>query len=138
MSESRGGLAGWKRPLLIVLATAPLLVVAFSFFFMWQYEAAFDESTCPFVEGEIREVADGVRVREDFRTCQAGVEEHRWVLLRDGRAPRPIALRALDAQQWDGYAWTAGLEGRRVRVEIRNPGHEPRVFREPAADAGAP
>ena len=110
MSEETPKGPAWKRPLLILLATAPLLVVGFSFVHMWQYEAAFDESTCPFVEGETREVADGVRVREDARTCQPEVEQHRWVLLRDGREPQPIALRVLGAEDWNGYTWTASLE----------------------------
>lgn len=135
MSERRG-LAGWKRPLLIVLATAPLLVVAFSLFLMSRSELAFDEARCPYERGEERLVHAGVSVREDTRACAPGVEEHRWILLRDGEEPLELGRRRLDARYYRGYTWTAREERGRVSIEIRNPGQEPRVFREPAPDAG--
>ena len=56
--------------------------------FMAQNEAAFDEATCPYQVMETREVAEGVEVREDARRCQADVEEHRWVLLREEKVLR--------------------------------------------------
>lgn len=132
MSEKRG----WKRPLLIVLATAPLFVVAFSLFLMSRTELAFDEERCPYVRGEERLVREGVSVREDTRTCAPGVEEHRWVLLRQGEEPLELGRRRLDAQYYDGYTWTAREEHGRVTIEIQNPGQDPRTFREPAPDAG--
>lgn len=137
MSEERG-LAGWKRPILIVLATAPAVAIVAMLAFMARSEIAFDESRCPYVEGATRLVHEGVAVREDARECQPGVSEHRWVLLRDGEAPIELGRRRLDARYYeDGYAWSATDEQGRVSIEIRNPGQEPRVFREPAPDAGA-
>lgn len=140
--ESRG----WKRPLLIVLATAPLGVIALAFAFMARSEIAFDESRCPYGEdGEVRLVRQGVRVREDVRRCQEGVEEHRWVLLREGEPPVEIGRRRLDRPYFEGdYRWSAVEEDGRVRLEIENPGQPPRVFRErrdagvSAGDASAP
>lgn len=127
MSEARG----LKRPILIVLATAPLGILLLSMFMMARSELAFDEARCPFETGEVRVVSDGVSVREDARTCQEGVEEHRWVLMREGQEPREIARRRLEAAYFEGdYAWSASETDDNVEVEIRNPGQEPRVFHE--------
>ena len=122
---------GWKRPILIVLATLPIGLIAFIMLFMARSEMAFDEARCPFEQGELRLVREGVAVREDARTCQEGVEERRWVLLREGRAPHEIARRRMDAQYFEGdYGWSASDEDDNVVLTIRNPGQEPRVFRE--------
>lgn len=134
-SEPRG-LAGWKKPLLVVLATAPIALAVLIFVFMARYEAAFDESRCPYEEVEVRQLRAGLSVREDARVCQPGVEEHRWVVLREGYDPLEVALRPLREEDWEGYSWSAAEEEGRVRVEIRNPGHDPRVFREPPLDSG--
>lgn len=128
---------GWKRPILIVIATAPILVAVAAFVFMARTELAFDEASCPFVDGEARGVSEGVSVREDARECRDGVEEHRWVLLREGEAPVEIGRRRLESRYFEGtYAWSATEENGQVRIEIRNPGQEPRSFRERVADAG--
>lgn len=120
-----------KKALLVVLATAPIGIAIFAFAFMARSELAFDESTCPFSERATREVADGVRVREDERACQPGVEEHRWVVLRDGEDERTIGQRRLSAELYDEYAWTAELRNGQVRIEITDPSLEhPRVFNE--------
>ncbi len=134
----REGMGGWKRPLLIVLATAPILVAVGAFVFMARTELAFDDASCPYAEGETQHVRAGVSVREDARECLEGVEEHRWVLLREGEPPREIGRRRLESRYFEGsYAWTVTEEeGGRVRLEIRSPGQEPRVFRERAPDAG--
>lgn len=135
MSVARRRVSGWKRPLLIVVATAPIGVVLVLFAFMARYEAAFDESRCPYEASEVRVVRLGLEVREDVRTCQPGVEEHRWVVLREGFDPLEIGRRPLNAADYRGYSWTASEEEGRVHLEIRNPGHEPRVFREPPLDS---
>lgn len=122
---------GWKRPVLIVLATAPAVVAVGAFVFIVRTELAFDEARCPYVEGEARVLREGLSVREDARECQPGVEEHRWVVLREGEEPREIGRRRLESRYFeDDYAWSAREEEGRVRLEIRNPGQEPRVFRE--------
>ena len=133
-----GAKSSWKRPLLIVLATAPIGLAIFSFVFMARSELAFDESRCPYRNGSTRAIAPGVEVREDSRECEASVQEHRWVLLRAGRPSMEIGRRRLDSRFFgEGYQWLASMENDRVRLEIRNPGMDPRVFREPAPDAGS-
>ena len=129
---------GWKKPLLIALATAPIGFFVFSLIFMARYEAAFDETQCPFAESDRQQVSPAILVREDRRTCQPGVEERRWTLLRDGRQPLELGRRTLDASAYEGeYRWTAREDDeQRVRVEIHNVGHEMRAFREPAPDSG--
>jgi hypothetical protein len=133
--ESEPASRGWKRPLLIVLATAPVGVAVFAFAFMVHSEVAFDEDRCPYRTREERSVGDAVSVREEARACSDGVEEHRWVLLRDGDAPLELGRRRLVAELYQGYTWEAREENGRVRIEIRNPGQDPRVFREPGPDA---
>lgn len=147
MSEGRGR-GGWKRPLLFVLATAPIGLAVFSFVFMARSELAFDEARCPYREdGAERVIRPGLVVREDVRRCQDGVEEHRWVLMREGRAAQEIGRRRLESRFFAGaYRWTAeeelvvpdgGTEGELlVRLRIYNPGLDRRSFREPSADAG--
>lgn len=130
---------GWKQPILFVLATLPLGIIAFIMVFMARSEVAFDEARCPFEEGELRLVRQGVSVREDARRCQEGVEEHRWVLLRDGSAPHELARRRMDAEYFEGdYGWSASEEDGNVELRIRHPGQEePRIFRErPLAETG--
>jgi len=126
----------WKKPLLVVLALAPAVVLLGSMALMVRSEMAFDEATCPYEERELRRVTDGVEVREDARVCEEGVEEHRWVLLRRGQEPRPIALRRLEQSLYEDYRWTAELDDGLVRIEIHNPGQDMRVFNEPPPDAG--
>lgn len=121
----------WQRPILIVLATAPIGIIAFIMFFMMRSEWAFDEARCPFEEVELRLVHEAASMREDERACQEGVEEHRWVLLREGQAPHEIARRRMDAEYFRGaYAWTAADEGGNIVLTIRTPGQEERTFRE--------
>lgn len=128
---------GWKKPLLVVLATAPIGFAIFAFVFMAQYERAFDESRCPYEELETRAIAEGVAVREDRRVCQDDIEEHRWVILRDGRRELELGRRPLERHYYRGaYRWTAQESDGRVRIEIENPGLDMRAFREPHPDAG--
>lgn len=147
-------LTGWKRVVAIIVATAPIGIALFSFAFMARSERAFDESRCPYELVELREVEPEAReeeeeseaeeaelppifVREDAHTCEEGVEEHRWVLIREGEPEVPMGLRRLEAHLYEGYSWTASIEGGRVGISISNPGQEhPRVFREAAPDAG--
>ncbi len=128
-----------RKAVLVVIATAPIGLAIFSFIFMARSELAFDEATCPFVEREVRQVAEGIRVREEERTCQPGVEEHRWVVLRDGEPDYPIGQRRLSAEIYEDYSWSAELRGTHVRLEIDDGTLEfPRVFNERLPDAGVP
>jgi hypothetical protein len=126
-----------RRAVLVTLGVAPAVVAVFVFVFMARSEVAFDEATCPFVNGATRTVAEGVAVREDARRCQPEVEERRWVLLRDGEAPVPIGRRRLGTAMWgEGYAWEATIEEGRVHLLIRNPGQRERRFVEMVPDGG--
>lgn len=127
-----------QKPALVLLATAPIGILFFSFVFMARYEAAFDEETCPYVEVETRELSEGASMREDRRACQEGIEERRWVLMREGEAELELGRRPLDAESYAGdYSWTAAIDDEdRATVDIRNPGHEMRRFREPSPDSG--
>jgi hypothetical protein len=125
---------GWKRPVLIVLATAPIGVALLSFAIMAKSELAFDDERCPFVERETREVGGAV-IREEARSCEEDVEEHRWMLSRPGFATIELGRRRLAAHYYEGYSWTAREDESRVRIEITNPGLDMRAFREPGADA---
>jgi hypothetical protein len=139
VSAKRPFLRGWRRVVAIVLATAPIGVLVFVLIFVARTELAFDEERCPYVEGELRSVAAGVAIREDARVCQEDVEERRWVLLRERQPPLELGRRRLGTELWgEGYTWSAHVDDEgRVRVEIQNPSQPPRLFREPAADAGA-
>jgi hypothetical protein len=124
----RGGV---RRPILIVVALAPIVAIGFFFAFMARSEVAFDEERCPYgQDGEQRLVRPGVAVRRDARSCAEGVEEQRWVLLREGSLPVELGRRRLEARYFEGQTWSVSEEEGRVRLEIRNPGLEPRVFRE--------
>ncbi|MCB9593140.1 MAG: hypothetical protein H6719_10440 [Sandaracinaceae bacterium] len=128
---------GWKKAALVALATAPIGFAILAFVFMARSELAFDEATCPFEEREVRDVGPGVRVRDESRACQPGVEEHRWVVLRSGEEDLAIGQRRLDASMWRGYSWTAELREGHVRLEIRDQSQdEARVFNERLPDAG--
>lgn len=136
MSEKRSG-KPWLKPVLVTLALLPIAVLVYSMVLMQQNEAAFDEAVCGYEEVEVRDIAEGVRIREEGRTCQPGVEEHRWVLLRDGVEPEPIGLRRLDAQLYRDYRWEARIrDDDRVQLEIHNGDLDPRRFIEPHDDAG--
>jgi hypothetical protein len=126
---------GWKRPLLIALATAPIGLLAIIMIFIVRSEMAFDESRCPYRAREERTFREGTRVREDARTCQDGVEEHRWVLVRDGRPPLELGRRRLASRYYDNYRWSIVEREGRVRVEVHNRGVGPRAYGEPP-DAG--
>ncbi|MCA9604920.1 MAG: hypothetical protein KC619_04975 [Myxococcales bacterium] len=127
---------GWKKAALVVVATAPIGVAVFAFVFMAQSELAFDESTCPFEEREVRDVEEGIRVRDEARECQPGVVEHRWVVLREGEPDLAIGQRRLTAEMWQGSTWTAELREGHVRLEIHDRSQDQtRVFNE-HLDAG--
>lgn len=134
---SDAGPPRWRKPLLVLAAVAPIGVVLYIVAFQARYELAFDEENCPYVEVELREVGPGVTVREDRRSCLDGVEERRWVVHRSGHRPFELARRPLEAAAYgQGYAWDAEDDGTQVRVVVRNPGLEPRSFREPGPDSG--
>jgi hypothetical protein len=117
---------------LAVIAVAPaVILVLLIAAFVARSELAHDESTCPFEEVGRRDLGGGVIVIDEGRSCQEGVEEHRWVVHRGG-ATREIGRRRLmsDLYAEERYRWTATVDDGQVRIAIENDGTESARFRE--------
>jgi len=106
------GLAPKKRRALFIAArfaaAGMVLSVLGIFAFILRSERAHDEARCPFVAGEVRDVDPGVQVQEQWRSCQDGVQERRWLILRSGESPREFARRRLHAEAFEArtYEWS--------------------------------
>ena len=118
----------WALWLMLPGIAAPLLVFAF----IVMTEAAHDDASCPYRELTRRQLADGVSVVEDVRSCIEGVEEHRYTLLRGARS-QLLGERRFDAAAFAAgrYRWKAAItdEGE-VQVVIQNQGHADLLLRE--------
>ena len=112
-----------------VAAPAVILFILVSVF-VARTQYMHDEERCPFGPIAEREVADGIAVAEQARSCQDGVEEHRWLVRREGRPDREIGRRRLMTEAFADYDWTARLEGDWVHIHVRNDGVEDARFRE--------
>jgi hypothetical protein len=105
------------------------------FVFIARFGMAHDESRCPFREVETRRVATGLEVREEARRCLPEVEEHRWLVLREGGEPRELGrYPRRTAQPGQGLPWRARERDGRVIVTVTNVGRGDIVFREPPPD----
>lgn len=134
MSEPSRG----KRPhpALVLIAILPALLAIGVFIFVARYEIAHDDARCPFQEVRSAQVA-GATVREDSRRCLDDVEEHRWVVLREGFAETEIGRYPLEAAHFDeGFPWEVRAEEGRAVVAVTNPGRGEMIFREPIPDGG--
>lgn len=120
------------RWVLVVLGTLPALLSIAIFVFIARFQLAHDETRCPFHEVETRDVAPGLRVREDARRCLPEIEEHRWLVVRAGAEPLELGRFPLEAEQMErGFPWTAEVEDGRAVLTITNEGRGELVFREP-------
>lgn len=99
-------------------------------FFVARTEYMHDEDRCPFDLVEQRTVAAGIDVAEERRSCQPGVEEHRWLVRREGRPDREIGRRRLMEDGYQEYEWSAHMEGDWVHVSLSNAGVEDARYRE--------
>jgi hypothetical protein len=125
------------RWVLILIATLPAGIAIGIFFFIARFSMAHDETRCPFQQIETRVVSSSAIVREDSRQCLPEVEEHRWVLLRQGQREIELGRYPLESEQIErGFPWQATLEEGRVVVTVTNEGRGDIVFREPAPDGG--
>ncbi|MCS6856858.1 MAG: hypothetical protein NZM37_04020 [Sandaracinaceae bacterium] len=129
----------WYLPVIVVLGAAPALGALFVFGFIVRYSLAHDEKRCPFELLERREVAQGVWLREEKRRCLEDVEEHRWVVEREGKNRVELGrYPLLLANAAHGFRWEARIDGGNVVVEIDNQGkgkitlkekHEPNLHK---------
>jgi hypothetical protein len=115
----------WYLPIIVVLGAAPAVFSLYILYFITNYSMAHDEERCPYAHVETRDVAAGVRVREESRRCIDEVEEHRWLVER-GTAP----------QIEQGFPWQARIEEARVVITIENQGRGEIVLREPRPSDG--
>lgn len=125
----------------IGIAVAVPSVILFSLvaFFVARTEYMHDETRCPFHEVESRRVADtDARVLEESRTCQEGVEEHRWTVYRRDGSRRELGRRRLMDSHYEGYRWSVRSEDGSAVVEVRFEDVEDATFREapPSAQNG--
>jgi hypothetical protein len=125
----------WYVPVVVVIGAAPAVFAIGIFGFVMYTGWAHDEGRCPFHEVETRQLDGHAAVREDARHCIEQVEEHRWLVVRDGQAPNELGRMA---QEHVGTAvpWTARIEDDRVIIDVTN---EPRgvfTLREPFPDGG--
>lgn len=131
----------WLKWLAVALLAPGAILVVVVMFFLVRSELAHDEARCPFERVDSREVADGIAIVDEGRRCQDGVEEHRWVVVRDG-SRREIGRRRLDQRLFDARAYSYAAEIERetggVVVHVRNEGIAEQSFRErPRPDVSA-
>lgn len=115
-----------------IAVTAPIVIIFLMImYFVIQTEMAFDDADCPFNPVETRELDDGAVVREERRRCQEGVEEHRWLVERDGE-PDELGRRRLPTFRYEEgvYSWSVELGDRGAHVHVENEGVEPADFHE--------
>ena len=130
LDDRRRTILKWIGVAVVVPAIAAFVLIMI---FVARAELAFDESDCPFASVETRDVAPGVRVLDEARTCQEGIVEHRWIVERNG-ARREIGRRRLSADAYapDAYRFRVELPGGFVHLTIENDGVEGASFREDA------
>jgi hypothetical protein len=121
----------WAWWLMLPGTIAPLLILGFIVF----TERAHDPERCRFHDVARRELSAGLAVVEQMRSCVGDVEEHRYVLSRDGHA-RVLGERAFDKREFTPatYSWQAQVDAEgEVHVVVRNSGHGEIRFREGTA-----
>lgn len=104
-------------------------------FFVARTELAHNDPECAFgflVDQEVP--GTKLQIIEERRSCMTDVEEHRWMLTRDGEAPRELGRRRLDARFYapGKYSWHAEQTSDGVVLTIEHEGVEGASFREHA------
>lgn len=119
-------------PVAVFFGALPAVMALFIFAFIVRYGWAHDEDRCPFHPVETRTIDASVSVREDARRCIDEVEEHRWLVLRDGSDPLDLGRYPLEAELVEvGFPWEARVEDGRVVVDVTNEGRGTFTLREP-------
>lgn len=91
-----------------------------------------DETRCPYIPGETKEVAASIFVRDDHRNCMGSVEDHRYSVIRDGHE-KMLGGRRFDAKAFapGKYHWEAKISPQgEVSVNVHCDGHYDQSFRE--------
>lgn len=127
----RFALPRWSLLVIIPGVAGPVLILAF----ILRTEMAFDEEHCPYQDGELRQLAPGVAVREQLRRCLPDVEERRYVIERGG-ARKVLGRRRFAADAFGpGYGFDGGVsDAGEVQIRVHNPGHADQPFREGTAE----
>lgn len=123
----------WWLPVIVILGALPAVFALLIFGFIVRYSVAHDPETCPYQPGESRVLRDGVSVREDSRSCLDDVDDHRWVVLRDGYDELALGNLPLMGDA-EGFTWEARLEEDRVVVDVSIRDRGDLTFREPERD----
>lgn len=119
-------------PFAVFFGALPAVLALFIFGFIVRYGWAHDEDRCPWHDVETRALDGDVSVREDARRCLDEVEEHRWLVLRDGEEPLDLGRYPLEAALIEtGFPWTAHVEDGRVVIDVTNEGRGTFTLREP-------
>ncbi|MDQ3030826.1 MAG: hypothetical protein M3Y87_00250 [Myxococcota bacterium] len=120
----------------IAIAIFPAFAAIGIFLFIARFSMAHDEGRCPFSEVETRAAGERVSVREESRRCLPEIEEHRWIVVREGRPELELGRFPLESEQIEqGFPWVAVEEEGRAVVTVTNEGRGELVFREPPPDA---
>jgi uncharacterized protein involved in tolerance to divalent cations len=118
----------WALWLMLPGILAPLLVLVF----IVTSESAHDSDRCPYRELTRKELAAGVSVVEEVRSCIGDIEEHRYTLLRGTRV-HLLGERRFERAAFapDRYRWKASISDQgEVQVVIQNAGHADLLLRE--------
>jgi hypothetical protein len=124
----------WWVRIMVVVGAAPAVFAIVIFAFVMRTGCAHDESRCPFQDVETRTLDAHAGVLEQSRRCIEDVEEHRWMLVRDGQ--RTELGRMPQERIGQPFPWEARIEDGRVVIDVTN---EPRgvfTLREPFPDGG--
>lgn len=126
-AEPRAGFPRWALFFMIPGVAGPILILAF----ILRTERAHDEASCPFTDGAQRRYADGVVVQEQVRSCLPGIQERRYVIVRDDERKLLGRRRFADDAFGEGYGFDGGVtDAGEVHIKVHNPGHPPQPFRE--------
>lgn len=93
------------RMLGIAMSGLMVALVLVIFGFIVRSESAHDEAKCPFARKDERAVGE-VLVVEEARRCVPEAEEHRWLVMRDGKAIE-FARKRLHTESFEQASWSA-------------------------------
>ncbi len=136
-NETKKEKTPWWLPIMVVIGAAPAVFAIFIFVFILRSGLAHDETRCPFSDVETRQLDAHAAVLEQSRRCVEDVEEHRWMVVREGSAPLELGRMPLEQERIaEGFPWQARIEDDRVIIDVTNEPRGPFTLREPFPDGG--